>query len=170
MRRGYKVIGIALLGGAALVAGGLLALTRGPSGPPAQPIAFNHRTHVEERARLDCLFCHTTANRSTRAGIPSAQGCLLCHMGILPDHPEIRKLRSYREQGRPVPWQQVYRLPAFVYFSHKRHVRAGIECQECHGDLTRMAAARLEVNHTMGSCLACHQQRGAPTDCLTCHK
>lgn len=153
-----------------LAGAGVLALTYGPTAPPTQPIAFNHNTHVVERARLNCTFCHTSADRSTHAGIPSAKQCLLCHMGILPDHPEIQKLTSYAERGEPVPWLQVYQLPTFVYFSHKRHVKAGVECEECHGDVSQMTVARLEVNHTMGSCLACHQQRGAPTDCLICHK
>jgi predicted CXXCH cytochrome family protein len=45
---------------------------------PAQPIAFSHRLHVGELG-MDCLYCHSGAERSRHAGIPDGQTCMNCH-------------------------------------------------------------------------------------------
>lgn len=45
---------------------------------PEQPIAFSHRLHAGDLG-LDCLFCHTGAERGRHAGIPAASVCMKCH-------------------------------------------------------------------------------------------
>lgn len=45
---------------------------------PAQPIAFSHRLHAGEM-QVDCLYCHSGAERSRHAGIPAASVCMNCH-------------------------------------------------------------------------------------------
>src|SRR5512142_3371885 len=45
---------------------------------PVQPIAYSHRLHAGELG-LDCKFCHTGAEHSRTAGIPSASVCMDCH-------------------------------------------------------------------------------------------
>ena len=64
-----------------------------------------------------------------------------------------------------------------VVFTHERHVRAGVRCRECHGDVERMEIVRQVASLEMGWCLGCHhrKQREQPgrerlTDCVTCHK
>src|SRR5499427_3602432 len=45
---------------------------------PAQPIAFSHRLHAGE-LQVQCLYCHSGAEKSRHAGIPSANVCMNCH-------------------------------------------------------------------------------------------
>ena len=139
-----------------------------PRDPSAQPIAFSHRLHVND-VELDCQLCHVYARRSPVAGIPSVERCAGCHRVMVPDRPEIQKVLRYWEDEAPIPWVRVHDLPDYVRFTHKRHVRAGVVCQECHGDVAQMEIARQVAPLTMGWCVTCHQERHAPLDCLTCH-
>lgn len=45
---------------------------------PAQPIAYSHRLHAGELG-IACLHCHTGAEKSRHAGIPSLGTCMNCH-------------------------------------------------------------------------------------------
>jgi hypothetical protein len=110
-----------------------------------------------------------------------------CHK-VIPsdDRPELEKLKEYYASGEPIPWQKVHDLPDFVHFSHKRHVRGGVRCQECHGEVQDEMTVAYRVNTLqMGWCLDCHKdhptvdenygasaelRRAELKDCLTCHK
>ncbi len=170
----------------------MFAPSQGYGGPYEQPIAFSHRLHAGEK-RIDCQYCHTAARRSTSAGLPSVERCMGCHAYIAVRKPEIRKLADFWEKKQPIPWVRVHRLPDYVYFSHKRHVAAGVACQACHGPVQKMEAVYQHASLQMGWCLGCHQQPAtpgqdqtghdatligaetapqtrAPLDCATCHK
>jgi hypothetical protein len=141
--------------------------------PPAandrtQPIAFSHLIHAGTNA-IPCQLCHTYARRGPVAGIPSVQRCVQCHQTIVPERPEIAKLMEYWKAKKPIAWVRVHDLPDYVRFTHKRHVLAGVACQNCHGDVAKMEAAVQTAPLTMGWCLTCHTERHAPTDCLACH-
>ena len=43
-------------------------------------------------------------------------------------------------------------------------------CQNCHGEVQRFERVSQQASLTMGWCLDCHEQRGAPRQCDTCHK
>lgn len=45
---------------------------------PVQPINYSHRLHAGELG-LACLHCHSGAERSRTAGIPSSGVCMNCH-------------------------------------------------------------------------------------------
>ncbi len=45
---------------------------------PQQPIDYSHRLHAGE-LQIDCGFCHTAADKSRHAGIPSSDVCMKCH-------------------------------------------------------------------------------------------
>lgn len=45
---------------------------------PQQPIEYSHRLHAGE-LQIDCQFCHTAADKSRHAGIPSSDVCMKCH-------------------------------------------------------------------------------------------
>ncbi len=45
---------------------------------PEQPIAYSHRLHAGE-LQIDCKFCHSAAESSRYAGIPSSDVCMKCH-------------------------------------------------------------------------------------------
>ena len=139
-----------------------------PAEPTTQPIAFSHQDHVTEM-KIDCQFCHAYARRGPVAGIPSVQRCIGCHRTVLNDQPEIQKIVQYWENAEPIPWIRVHDLPDFVRFTHKRHLRAGVNCQNCHGNVGQMDIARQVAPLTMGWCVNCHKERQASIDCLTCH-
>lgn len=135
---------------------------------PAQPIAFPHTIHAGQLG-LECLFCHANAARSPSATVPPLATCMTCHETIALDRSEVQKLRGYVARKEPVVWQRVHSLPTFVRFTHERHVKAGVDCATCHGGIARMARVKRVRPLNMGWCLACHQTKGAPTDCATCH-
>ena len=163
-------------------------------GAPTQPILFSHVVHAGS-FQIGCQFCHADARRSEYAGLPSVERCMGCHRIIgAQDNPEIQKIHRYAERGEPVPWVRVFKMPEFTYFPHKPHVRAGVECQTCHGPVERMRVVGAttgpsllnDLKHlvglrppspplTMGWCLDCHREQNAtrgmraPLDCVTCH-
>lgn len=152
-----------------LIAAGLWVSWQRAGVAPDQPIAFPHTIHVSKLS-LPCNFCHIFVDRSRHAGAPPLETCMSCHRSIATDREEIRKLTRHYEEKRPIEWNRVYSLPDFVYFSHKRHVKAGVDCSECHGKVGTMKKIRRVGLLTMGWCVSCHRARGAPRDCTTCHK
>ncbi len=80
---------------------------------------------------------------------------------------------------QPIAWTRVHALPDFVYFDHRPHVAAGVQCQACHGPAETMDRMRQVSDLSMGWCVNCHRdsnRRGvagkkvfASTDCATCH-
>jgi hypothetical protein len=152
------------------------AFTVGPLGGGRgqdQPIAFPHDVHAGTH-QIPCMYCHSTADRSVDAGIPSVQVCAGCHIpGGAPligaDLPEIQKLVEYWREQRPIPWERIYKVPDHVRFPHMRHVAAAIECQECHGPVETMQEVTIYQPLRMGWCINCHQEREARIDCFVCH-
>jgi hypothetical protein len=150
---------------------------------PAQPIRFSHRIHAGQSA-IGCTSCHAFAERSAVAGIPSMARCQGCHKFVkeAKDEPaltkEIKVLLQHVEDEKPIPWVRVHRLPDHVYFTHQRHIQAGVQCRECHGEVEKMDVVRQVEPLTMGWCLGCHKRKQAErplerahlTDCLNCHK
>jgi hypothetical protein len=136
---------------------------------PVQPLAFPHNVHMEKG--LTCEICHTAVAQGPQAGIPSVKFCMACHAVIAADRPEVQKAAGYLARGEEIPWQRVYGYSssAHVRFNHAPHIRAGVECSSCHGDVAQQTVAERAVDLTMGYCLDCHQQRQASLDCLTCH-
>lgn len=134
-----------------------------------QPIDFSHKKHAGENG-IECNFCHAYVDSSPRADLPPLQRCMECHNLIATEKPEIKKLIEYWNKKEPLPWIRIYSLPEFVYFSHKRHIRRGIDCSLCHGELREMTRVRSMRSLKMGWCVSCHRKFDAPTDCLVCHK
>ncbi len=136
---------------------------------PEQPIAFPHTIHVT-RLGLPCNFCHLYVDKGKRATVPPLSKCMSCHKNIATDRPEIIKLTGFYERGEPIAWNRIHKVPDFVYFTHKRHIKAGIDCSACHGEIGAMKRVRRVRSLKMGFCLTCHMSKGAPQDCATCHK
>jgi hypothetical protein len=136
---------------------------------PVQPIQFTHKVHIANG--LPCVMCHVGVDQGPDAAIPSVSFCMGCHAAIATDKPEIKKLAAYQARGEEVPWQRVYGFEsdAHVKFNHAPHIAAGVDCATCHGDLSKQTVAERSVNHTMGFCITCHQQKKVSIDCVTCH-
>jgi hypothetical protein len=142
-----------------------------PGTTPEQPINFSHKIHAGD-FEIPCMYCHTQARRSISAGVPSVNKCVGCHNEVATDRPQIRKVINYFENKEPIPWIKVHDLPDFVYFPHKRHVQADVECQTCHGPVETMEKVTRMAPVKMGECLACHKENEVEhgLDCWTCHK
>ncbi len=149
-----------------------------PPSPPApvvaQPIAFSHSTHAGQ-FRIDCQYCHFSAERSVAAGIPPVSSCMGCHAVIqgrnAPE--EVRKLREHWQRGEAVSWVQVYKVADHVRFPHMRHVAAhagNLDCRVCHGAVEEMEVIQKVAQPlSMGWCVSCHRDEGASDGCSVCH-
>lgn len=150
--------------------------------PPEQPIEFPHNVHVG--LQIQCLYCHPGAFRQASAGLPTQNKCWGCHQQLKKyEDPsvvwpaELEKLRGYVSRNEPIPWVPVYIVPDFVHFNHRPHVAAGLNCEVCHGDMSKQTVAELQQTINMGWCITCHQQktqedpekRAKLLSCETCH-
>jgi hypothetical protein len=98
-----------------------------------------------------------------------------CHSFIATESEMVQTVIDYWERGEPIPWERVNVQPDFVYFSHQPHTLSGLNCENCHGDVSSMDAAKPVVKMDMGWCLECHLEQpeakvGRLVDCLACHK
>ena len=71
---------------------------------------------------------------------------------------EIKKLTRYWENKEPVPWVNYHYVPEHAKFPHKPHIRYGLECKTCHGDVENVDIPKPIVNIKMGWCISCHEQ------------
>lgn len=156
---------------------------------PEQPIPFSHKIHAGDN-KIPCLYCHSSAEKSRHAAIPSSNVCMNCHRVVKTESPYIRKITESFNNGTPIEWVRIHELPDFTYFSHKRHLAKGLACETCHGDVKTMEVIEQSRPLTMGWCIDCHRglttppevlQRiypgessphgpAAPTNCTTCHQ
>jgi hypothetical protein len=157
---------------------------------PQQPVAFSHKQHAGDN-QIACLYCHSAADKSRVAGIPSASLCMNCHSQIRKDSPEVQKIAQSIADNRPIEWVRVHDLPDHAVFNHSRHVTAGLKCQQCHGPIETMERVSQADPLFMGTCVTCHRthrevtldESGKPvitreatakklmasTDCSVCH-
>jgi hypothetical protein len=143
---------------------------------PVQPIFFSHVIHAGSM-QIACQYCHANARRSTSAGLPSVERCMGCHKIVAAEgNPEVKKLHGYWEKKEPIPWVRVFKIPEYAQFPHKPHVRAGVQCQTCHGRIETMERVAAQTGQnlpndllnltgmnvtptklTMGWCVECHR-------------
>jgi len=135
---------------------------------PTQPITFSHKLHAGSNG-MPCLYCHRSAQTSRIAGIPAVADCRACHRYISTESPEISKLIGYWDRQEPIAWVRVNSLPDHVYFPHMMHIRAGVDCSVCHGQVASMERISRTASLKMGWCLNCHRQHKASIDCWACH-
>ena len=156
---------------------------------PTQPILFSHKIHAGDN-QIPCEYCHSYVSESAVPGIPSVKKCMGCHSYVsgrdvdyetdsgktINIKNEIEKVRRYWEQQKPIPWVKVTSMPDYVHFNHKRHIKKGIECHNCHGDVENMDVVYKAKSLKMGFCLECHEKSADDEyhltqlrDCLTCH-
>ena len=151
-----------------LALAGLLLVAGGMSGEQ-QPVPYSHKTHVA--LGLPCKACHNNADPAGELmGFPAAAFCMGCHQTVKVESPHVQKIAAAAKKKEPLPWVRVYRLPVWVYFSHRVHTQAGATCEACHGPVRERDVITKEVVHTMRSCMACHAATKAPNECTTCHE
>lgn len=166
-----------------------------------QPIGFSHLLHAGEM-QIDCQYCHSEARKSIHAGAPPVQTCMGCHQVVRTDSPQVQLIHqawcgkpncnrndgtlaedAYGQfvrnpAGVPIAWNKVHDLPDYVHFNHSRHVKAGVNCTECHGQVQLQGEYKLvpieggpegavyrqvdrvmvrESSLQMGWCINCHE-------------
>jgi hypothetical protein len=178
-----SIVGVFILGGTVLALVFVISswlgrpVVFGFNEGPTQPIAFPHTVHVQD-LELDCTFCHRNVTLGAAATIPAVGLCMTCHKTVGDGLPEVEKLRTVFEEGQPIDWIRVHRVPDHVQFAHEPHVRFFSErdgispsatCSTCHGDVGSMVVVEQVRSLKMGDCVDCHRDNGAPTDCTTCH-
>jgi hypothetical protein len=137
--------------------------------PPPQPLPFSHKTHMS--FRLSCAFCHANPDPGNQVTLPLTETCMGCHSRVATDRASIQQLAKFALSGQPIPWKPIYSVPAFVYWSHRTHLQAGVTCEMCHGDVAQMDVITKTTNvTTMAGCVACHRRKDAATGCETCHE
>lgn len=138
-------------------------LGQGTGRSPVQPIKFPHPVHVNT-LKMNCVFCHSAAFKSTDPGLPAASTCMGCHLIIAADRPEVQKLAAFYNKKLPVPWVRVHKVPEYVRFPHMRHVSAGVTCQTCHGQVQNMPQVFQYASLNMGWCVGCHVNGYSPAE------
>ena len=121
-----------------------------------QPIQFSHERHVGGNG-IDCRYCHTAVEESGFAGIPPTKTCMNCHAELFTNSPFLKPVRDSFESGRAIEWTRVHDLPDFVHFNHSIHVKKGVGCTTCHGQVDRMPLMAQEQSLQMEWCLDCHR-------------
>ena len=121
-----------------------------------QPVPFSHDHHVAQLG-IECMYCHTSVETSSSAGIPPTSTCMNCHKIIWNDSPMLEPVRASYRTGEPLEWTRVNDLPDFVYFNHSIHVAKGVGCETCHGRVDRMPLMYQYASLQMEWCLECHR-------------
>jgi ferredoxin len=152
------IMGLGLVTGI-LVLGGIL--TRGPYYTQVgiareQKVPFSHKHHVGG-VGIDCRFCHTSVEKGAFAGIPPTTTCMKCHSQIFADAPMLEPVRESFRTGKPMEWTKVHDLPDYVYFDHSIHVKKGVSCVTCHGQVDKMPLMMKKNTLHMEWCLSCHR-------------
>lgn len=123
---------------------------------PEQPIPFSHKVHAGNN-KMECMYCHFNADKSKHATVPAMSICMGCHQTVATDRPNIKKMTKLWKEGKSIEWIKIHHVPEHVYFPHRKHVAAGVECQECHGPIEEMDVVKQHKEFTMGFCLECHR-------------
>jgi hypothetical protein len=121
-----------------------------------QPVPFSHEHHVGGLG-LDCRYCHTAVETSPIASLPPTYTCMTCHSQLYTQTAMLAPVRESLAENKPIHWNKVNRLPAYVYFDHSIHIAKGVGCTTCHGAVATMPLMRQAVPLTMGWCLDCHR-------------
>lgn len=135
---------------------------------PMQPFAFDHKVHAGT-LKIDCLYCHSNADKGAHATVPPLSTCMNCHTKVQPKDdagqlkPAISDLLRHWENKEPIEWIKVNDVADFVYFDHSRHASAEVPCQQCHGPVEAMTQMRRQHGLKMAFCLDCHTQDPEPS-------
>ncbi|MBL8761193.1 MAG: cytochrome c3 family protein [Phycisphaerae bacterium] len=146
---------------------------------PTQPGGgFSHQIHAGKLG-MDCRYCHTKVEQSAEANIPNVATCVGCHadgrltkLAVEPKHKERTDfIRQAYNADQSIEWRRIHKLPDYVRnFPHSAHLRAGVSCFSCHGQITAMPIVSQAQPLSMGWCLDCHRNPEAslvPPDKVT---
>lgn len=131
---------------------------------PVQPIAYSHRLHAGE-LQIDCLYCHSGAETSRHAGIPSASVCMNCHKFVSASLGAVRAEDELAQQENRRPREVVSPELAKLYSA------LGLgENREPDDGLKPEPIAWIKVHNLPDYAYFDHRAHlGAGVKCQTCH-
>ena len=175
-------------------------LGNAPPQPVDFPHTIHAGAASEGGMGIQCEFCHRNVTKGEAATVPAVEQCVFCHKVAEGrtdlQKAEILKVTEAFAEGMAIDWERVHRVPDHVRFVHEAHIRfftepangetrtlingektdqaltVGETCSVCHGDVASMEVVKPKQGQSlkMGTCLDCHRQNNAPTDCTVCHK
>jgi cytochrome c2 len=72
---------VLFIGAGLFIVNGGIQMGRQQNYKPEQPIFYSHKVHAGIN-QINCLYCHSGAQQSKQAMIPSSNVCMNCHKGI----------------------------------------------------------------------------------------
>lgn len=123
---------------------------------PVQNISFSHATHAGQLG-IDCRYCHYTVEQSWYAGLPEPSVCMNCHNQVLANDERIAPIKRAIEERKPIIYTRIHKLPDYVWFNHGVHVKRGVACVHCHGEVANMEKTYQAKSLGMKFCLECHR-------------
>jgi hypothetical protein len=87
-RKWAAIPGLLALAAAAVMLSAYSGASSSKNSSPDQPIAFPHPVHVQKLG-LNCVYCHSAANKSPDPGMPALETCMGCHAVVGPERPAI---------------------------------------------------------------------------------
>lgn len=123
---------------------------------PEQPVPFSHKLHAGD-LQVSCFYCHGNVERAAVASVPPTQLCMNCHTLVARDKPSLDPIRNSASSGQPMMWVRVHKIPDYAYFPHAPHLRAGVGCSSCHGNVKAMERIQQVQPLSMAWCLDCHR-------------
>lgn len=123
---------------------------------PVQPVPYDHQLHAGDLG-IDCRYCHVSVEQSGVANVPPTQTCMNCHTIIKAESEKLAMIRNSYSSRMPVEWIKIHKLPDYVYFNHSAHIRAGVGCESCHGNIASMQIVSQSKPLSMSWCLDCHR-------------
>ncbi len=98
--RKFALFGVIVVTGLLIATWQVLPRTSNQGYQPEQPIPFSHKLHAGT-FKIECRYCHTSAYKSSHAGVPTLSTCMNCHSVVRPDSPWIQKIKkSYAELNK----------------------------------------------------------------------
>jgi cytochrome c551/c552 len=72
---------VLFIGAGLFIVNGGIQMGRQQNYMPEQPIFYSHKVHAGIN-QINCLYCHSGAQQSKQAMVPSSNVCMNCHKGI----------------------------------------------------------------------------------------
>jgi len=125
--------------------------------------AIPHLKHIERD--INCEDCHGKDPK-----IPAVDTCFDCHEKDMKGESEAVQayFKSIRE-GDNYVFPRRFATKDLIP-NHPGHLKAGLKCADCHGETANTPFEKPRAVPWMKRCIACHEDRKAPTSCKTCHK
>lgn len=131
---------------------------------PEQPIFYSHKVHAGIN-QINCLYCHSGAEDSRQAMIPSANVCMNCHKQI-DEYTGTEKLVTYegREVDGTAEIQKLYKLAGWdpVRKKYKLDKEGNIDAKPIEWVKVHNLPDHVYFNHAQ------HTSVGQ-VQCQTCH-